>query len=372
MSSVMCKAAYMDDQDGTLRKADEARNRETYESSGIELNPDGVVQELVAEATEKIIEDRNGDIISRLLSQNERGMLVRLRTKLGEFLARQKAKREGSLERYNAIRDAYRQLTDALQKKGKWSPEDSGTDPTVDLDTQTRNRGDVAHGAQGEQMQFALVQDESGWPMVKADRDFRLSDNPKEWGKQIRDYIRDEIRKKEAIEIRTLDGETLILDSKSQIKAKDWLSGVDEERNRARKNAFAHIDEVVEASEDMYPGEMNTPDEFKTHPWASDGWRYREAVFEDYSGKRYLLEISVGYGDDGKYIYNIGNVLEIKKRTTSSVSGQQGRVPSDLAEAASSSAYPRSGSSDTSIADANANVNPYAMPERRSVHGLSG
>lgn len=129
-----------------LHEADEARIRKTYESSGIELNPDGVVQELVAEATEKIIEDRNGDIISRLLSQNERGML-----------ARQKAKREGSLERYNAIQDAYRQLTDALQKKGKWSPDDSGTDPTVDLDTKARNRGDDAHGAQGEQMQFAPV-----------------------------------------------------------------------------------------------------------------------------------------------------------------------------------------------------------------------
>lgn len=156
------KAAYMDDQDGTLRKADEARIRETYESSGIELTPDGVVQELVAEATEKIIEDRNGDIISRLLSQNERGMLARLRTKLGEFLARQKAKREGSLERYNAIRDAYSQLTDALQKKGKWSPDDSGIDPTVNLDTQARNRGDVAHGAQGEQMQFALAPNQFG------------------------------------------------------------------------------------------------------------------------------------------------------------------------------------------------------------------
>ena len=79
--------------------------------------------------------------------------------------------------------------------------------------------------------------------------------------------------------------------AKSQGKAKDWLLSATDENNRVRKNASAHLDEVVEVSVDNDKNRPNVPDEKSKHVWSKDGWRYRNAVFEDYNGKRYLLEL---------------------------------------------------------------------------------
>lgn len=210
--------------------------------------------------------------------------------------------------------------------------------------------------------QYAIVQDESNWPIVKADRDFVLSDDQKEWGKQINAYIRDVIRDKGQMVIKTLDGEEVILDAKSQRKAKDWMLNGDKNDNRIRKNASAHLDEVVEVSEDVAPGKPNMPDDKLKHDWSKDGWRYREAIFEDYNGKRYLLTLSVGVEDGNQTVYNIGDVREIEKKDPASVSGQPGRVPGNPAEA-ESSALPRQNPSDTIISE-NAPVGnrKYSLP----------
>lgn len=78
-------------------------------------------------------------------------------------------------------------------------------------------------------------------------------------------------------------------------------------------NAEAHIDELVQVSEDGRKGRPNEPDDNKVHgDFARDGWRYRSAYFMDHDGKYYHLTISVAHGRDGKVAYNIA---EIKKRS---------------------------------------------------------
>ena len=315
-----------------------------YEREGRTLTETDVQKELVTRATEKVIEQLAGwtktggeTQIYDLLGEKQR-FGVRLYNQLTQFIARRKAKKSGTLEAYNELVRARDALKEALQEAKK-TQSDGGT-------------------------QYAITLDESNWPMVKADRDFVLSDDPKQWGRQIRDYIRDEVRKHGEMRIKTLDGDEIILDAKSQGKAKDWLLSATDENNRVRKNASAHLDEVVEVSVDNDKNRPNVPDEKSKHVWSKDGWRYRNAVFEDYNGKRYLLELSVGVDGDNRTIYNIGNVEEIEKKNQSTVNAQPGRVPGGPAKTETVSPLRSVGSSDTSVAQSETAVNPHDTQNR--------
>ena len=315
-----------------------------YEREGRTLTETDVQKELVTRATEKVIEQLAGwtktggeTQIYDLLGEKQR-FGVRLYNQLTQFIARRKAKKSGTLEAYNELVRARDALKEALQGAKK-TQADGGT-------------------------QYAITLDESNWPMVKADRDFVLSDDPKQWGRQIRDYIRNEVRKHGEMRIKTLDGDEIILDAKSQGKAKDWLLSATDENNRVRKNASAHLDEVVEVSVDNDKNRPNVPDEKSKHVWSKDGWRYRNAVFEDYNGKRYLLELSVGVDGDNRTIYNIGNVEEIEKKNQSTVNAQPGRVPGGPAKTETVSPLRSVGSSDTSVAQSETAVNPHDTQNR--------
>ena len=315
-----------------------------YEREGRTLTETDVQKELVTRATEKVIEQLAGwtktggeTQIYDLLGEKQR-FGVRLYNQLTQFIAKRKAKKNGTLEAYNELVRARDALKEALQGAKK-TQADGGT-------------------------QYAITLDESNWPMVKADRDFVLSDDPKQWGRQIRDYIRNEVRKHGEMRIKTLDGDEIILDAKSQGKAKDWLLSATDENNRVRKNASAHLDEVVEVSVDNDKNRPNVPDEKSKHVWSKDGWRYRNAVFEDYNGKRYLLELSVGVDGDNRTIYNIGNVEEIEKKNQSTVNAQPGRVPGGPAKTETVSPLRSVGSSDTSVAQSETAVNPHDTQNR--------
>ena len=135
-------------------------------------------------------------------------------------------------------------------------------------------------------------------------------------------------------------------------------------------NAANHIKgrmthEVIAVSEDVDPNGPNAPDDKGKHDWSKDGWCYREAVFEDYRGKRYLLTLSVGVEGGNKTAYNIGNVEEIKKASTS-VNGQLERVPSGRAETYESPAHPRIGSYDTIVPQDGTDVNKQDTQNGRS------
>ncbi len=354
------KAAYGKDYENSKnRLEDEGQIRDSYGERGQELTPELLTKEIVAAATERIL---LGDeaFMRQLFARGDGGIAARMLAGMDSFMRKQKAAQEGgeAVDRYKLIEAAREKMKSAIANVGVWRAE-------ANADAQAK-------------AQFAIVQDESGWPMVKASRDFALSDNPKEWGKQIRQYIRDEIRRHGAIVIRTIDGAEIILDKNSQEKARNWLAGADVKNNRARMNAAAHLDEVVEVSEDSAPNEPNVPDDKGKHEWAKDGWRYREAVFEDYDGKRYLLTISVGQSGDGQTVYNIGDVAQIEKKALAPVNDQQGRVPSDRAEISENPALRRDKpSSDTSVAQTAPNVNTqstqngpqYFIQTERNVQG---
>ena len=100
-------------------------------------------------------------------------------------------------------------------------------------------------------MEYAIRQDESNWPMVKADRELVLSQDPKKWNDEIQAYIEKTIRKDGDMQIRTLEGETLTINEKSQWHAGSRVGYDREGKYKVKVNASAHLDEVAQVAIDQ-------------------------------------------------------------------------------------------------------------------------
>ena len=324
-----------------------------YEREGRTLTETDVQKELVTRATEKVIEQlakwtkTGGETqIYDLLGEKQR-FGVRLYNRLTQFIARQKAKKNGTLEAYNELVKARDALKEAL-KGAKGARRSDGN-------------------------QYAITLDESNWPMVKADRELVLSRDPKKWNDEIQAYIKKTIRKDGDMQIQTLEGETLTINEKSQ-----WHAGspvgyekrenskvkLDEDLYRVKMNASAHLDEVAQVGTDRNPGKANVSDHNKHGSFAKDGWRYYNAIFEDYDGQRYLLKFSVAQGDQGHVVYNIGKVQEIEKSHSPSVYAPTGRVPEG--------ATGTSGNTSVAQSDTSVNFNDSKENHLSSVNAPTG
>ena len=349
------EAAYRGDTKAMDRDA--AEIRKTYEDAGL---PCDVNKELAAAATEKLMASlgawgRTGSetLVYDLLGAKQ-SFPIRVYNKLTQFLARRKAQKAGgaAAEHYEALVRAREALRQAILEAGTWKKGMGGEDATIELFGKTAPvEREVTRGQQTE-MEYAIRQDESNWPMVKADRELVLSQDPKKWNDEIQAYIEKTIRKDGDMQIRTLEGETLTINEKSQWHAGSRVGYDREGKYKVKVNASAHLDEVAQVAIDQNPGQGNRPDNGKHGSFAQDGWRYYDAVFEDYDGKRYLLNISVAQGDQGHVVYNIGKVQEIEKSHSPSVYAPTGRVP----EGATGT------SGNTSVTQSNTSVNPYDMP----------
>lgn len=324
-----------------------------YEREGRTLTETDVQKELVTRATEKVIEQLAGwtktggeTQIYDLLGEKQR-FGVRLYNQLTQFIAKRKAKKNGTLEAYNELVRARDALKEALQGANK-TQADGGT-------------------------QYAITLDESNWPMVKADRELVLSKDPKKWNDEIQAYIKKTIRKDGDMQIQTLEGETLTINEKSQ-----WHAGspvgyekrennkvkLDEDLYRVKMNASAHLDEVAQVGTDRNPGKANVSDHNKHGSFAKDGWRYYNAIFEDYDGQRYLLKFSVAQGDQGHVVYNIGKVQKIEKSHSPSVYAPTGRVPEG--------ATGTSGNTSVAQSDTSVNLNDQKENHLSSVNAPTG
>ena len=349
------EAAYRGDTEAMDRDA--AEIRKTYEDAGL---PCDVNKELAAAATEKLMASlgawgRTGSetLVYDLLGAKQ-SFPIRVYNKLTQFLARRKAQKAGgaAAENYEALVRAREALRQAILEAGTWKKGMGGEDATIELFGKTAPiEREVTRGQQTE-MEYAIRQDESNWPMVKADRELVLSQDPKKWNDEIQAYIEKTIRKDGDMQIRTLEGETLTINEKSQWHAGSRVGYDREGKYKVKVNASAHLDEVAQVAIDQNPGQGNRPDNGKHGSFAQDGWRYYDAVFEDYDGKRYLLNISVAQGDQGHVVYNIGKVQENEKSHSPSVYAPTGRVP----EGATGT------SGNTSVTQSNTSVNPYDMP----------
>ena len=157
------EAAYRGDEDAMERDANELRER--YTEAGVSIEPDDVYRELVAAATEKLLDavgawGKSGSetIVYDLLGVKQ-SFPVRLYNKLTQFLAGRKAKKSGSeaVDGYRALVTARDNLKSAISEAGMWSEGKGGQDTTVELDSAKRGRMEIDTESEQTRMQYDIA-----------------------------------------------------------------------------------------------------------------------------------------------------------------------------------------------------------------------
>ena len=182
--------------------------------------------------------------------------------------------------------------------------------------------------------------DALGRKYVQATRQVIEGNDPTKWGKQIENYINQEIRKGEDVLLPTDDGHILLLTERSayklsdrhkqdvKTKVRDLLTDYEYE---VKSRMASHIDELVKVG--RFEGHKNDYAGNHKNDIGEDGFNYYNAYFKDIDGKYYHVPISAGVNGNEETVYSIGNIQKRRYSTglgSSSNGGAQksGAVPS--------------------------------------------
>ena len=320
-----------------------------YEKYGIDLTAEDAQRELVAKATERLIGDKDGTLIAQLLDEGYRGMVARVYSKLTSFLARRKAKRAGeaALRQYDMLEDAKKRLREALDARGKWQKgQESGVDPTVEIDAAKRARGEVETDSEQTQMQFALSQDEQGNPVVVVEEDI-LDGVPREdWAKTVKQVLKE--RFPDGV---TIGNEKILITKKSRKEITNsgdtgWLRKNQPDVYADKMRSSANADEILMATTDK---KNESPDHQRKDDIVSfDVGNVQISV----GGKTYNAEVMIGNKSNGeKLLYDF--VRMTKKEEMQRTVGRQSAPHSSHAASLS----------DNSVAQSGTAVNPHSMQD---------
>ena len=152
---------------------------------------------------------------------------------------------------------------------------------------------------------------------VQADRQVLTGDDASLWGKQIENYINEQIRKELDIAIPTSDGHVLLLTSRSAYKLKDnHVSSIQkkveailsDDAYALKGRAATHIDELIQVARFKgYDPDVNQKHE---NDIGEDGFNYFEAYFRDLDGKYYLVRFSAALNAQEETVYSIGQIRQ--------------------------------------------------------------
>ena len=296
------------------------------------ISMEDAAEEVIADSCEMMLENTQ---VPQMMAKENPGLFAQIREWLAEFAAKLRRAFEGvqarsaeaqAMMQYaeelqqiwdNALAGAARNTRNNTQnaRNNAQAETDNGTN-TANNGTTTANNGTKS----GKNKRSIREIGDTGMRYVKADRQVLFGNDPREWGEQLTKYINKEIRKGNDVLLTAPDGEIIKLTATTAEKgafrniwydAKGVPHLLTDAEYETKLNAEAHIDELVQVSEDKYKGKSNMPDENNLHgEFAKDGWRYRQAYFMDHDGKYYDLTLSVAYGRDGKIAYNIANIKE--------------------------------------------------------------
>lgn len=340
-------AAYDGDTDAMQKDMDDLVSK--YEEYGIDLTAEDAQRELVAKATERVIGDKDGTLTQQLLDEGYRGTVARIYSKLTSFLARRKAKRAGeaALRQYNMLEDAKKRLHEALEARGKWQKgQESGVDPTVEIDAAKRARGEVETDSEQTQMQFALSQDEQGNPVVVVEEDI-LDGVPREdWANTVKQVLKE--RFPDGV---TIGNEKILITKKSRKEITNsgdtqWLRYQQPDVYADKMRSSANADEILMATTDK---KNESPDHQRKDDIVSfDVGNVQISV----GGKTYNAEVMIGNKSNGeKLLYDF--VRMTKKEEMQPTVGRQSAPHSSLAASRS----------DNSVAQSGTAVNPHSMQD---------
>lgn len=191
---------------------------------------------------------------------------------------------------------------------------------------------DVANS--NETVRYSIEKNSKGY-YVKADRQVVFGNTKKEMADNIERYINSLLDQNGHLEIKAMDGSDILITETTAWKIADIKKSVNnkkiemaDEEFAVKVHAGAHIDELLKVSKDQ---EKYTVDK-KEHYYA-DYWGYRTVFFEDYDGRFYELDLSIGITpEEGNKAYNIGQI----KNRTNSVAGSSVHSPDGLTNKVSS------------------------------------
>lgn len=296
------------------------------------ISMEDAAEEVIADSCEMMLENTQ---VPQMMAKENPGLFAQIREWIAEFAAKLRRAFEGVQAR-SAEAQAMMQYAEELQqiwdnalvgaaqnvRNNAQAEADNGTTAANNGTTAANNGTDSANNGtkSGKSKRSIREIGDTGMRYVKADRQVLFGNDPREWGEQLTKYINKEIRKGNDVLLTAPDGEIIKLTATTAEKgafrniwydAKGVPHLLTDAEYETKLNAEAHIDELVQVSEDKYKGKPNMPDENNLHgEFAKDGWRYRQAYFMDHDGKYYDLTLSVAYGRDGKIAYNIANIKE--------------------------------------------------------------
>ncbi len=177
---------------------------------------------------------------------------------------------------------------------------------------------------EGGETRFSVKELDNGQYYVKADRQVLKGDNPAEWGKQLENFINNEIRHNRDVVIPTTDGNVIRLTERSAYKLSDQKSTslqnhhkkeLSAEQYRVKENAAAHIDEIIMVGE--FKSNSDDIGGYHKNDIGEDGFNTYTAFFEDHDGKYYRIQFTSALNGDVETAYSIGDIQKRKKPATS-------------------------------------------------------
>ncbi len=341
------EAAYRGDTEAMDRDA--AEIRKTYEDAGL---PCDVNKELAAAATEKLMASlgawgRTGSetLVYDLLGAKQ-SFPIRVYNKLTQFLARRKAQKEGgaAAENYEALVRARDALRQAILEAGTWKKGMGGEDATIELFGKTAPvEREVTRGQQTE-MEYAIRRDEKGKPVVSVEEDILAGVPQKDWARTVKQALKEKFPNGVTVGNNQIQ---ITGKSRSEItNSKDtrWLKHSQPDVYADKMRATNNADEILQASTD-YVSEK--PAHERTDDIVDFG---RGKVQIEVGGQMYDADVVVGTKKDGSML--LYDFVGMAKKEMQQTAGRQS-APHDSQTASLS---------DTSVAQSNASVNPYDMP----------
>lgn len=341
------EAAYRGDTEAMDRDA--AEIRKTYEDAGL---PCDVNKELAAAATEKLMASlgawgRTGSetLVYDLLGAKQ-SFPIRVYNKLTQFLARRKAQKAGGAEaeNYEALVRAREALRQAILEAGTWKKGMGGEDATIELFGKTAPvEREVTRGQQTE-MEYAIRRDEKGKPVVSVEEDILAGVPQKDWARTVKQALKEKFPNGVTVRNNQIQ---ITGKSRGEItSSKDtrWLKHSQPDVYADKMRATNNADEILQASTD-YVSEK--PAHERTDNIVDFG---RGKVQLEVGGQMYDADVIVGTKKDGSML--LYDFVGMTKKEMQYTAGRQS-APHDSQTASLS---------DTSVAQSNASVNPYDMP----------
>ena len=277
---------------------------------GEKVSYDEAYSEVIADSMEAMLSD--GNVLEKLieLKAKDQSLFMKMKQFFDNLLTKIRNAYNG-LTPDSAEGKAVQEMTDAIERIQQLFA-DALMDASENFRTAEKNTTNDG----GDMYQIREIGN-TGKFYVQADRQVLTGDDASLWGKQIENYINEQIRKEQDIAIPTADGHVLLLTSRSAYKLKDnHVSSIQkkveailsDDAYALKGRAATHIDELIQVA--RFKGYEPDEDQKHENDIGEDGFNYFEAFFRDLDGKYYLVRFSAALNAQEETVYSIGQIRQ--------------------------------------------------------------